>query len=75
MQAVTMVSPISQLIAHFGTQERTAEALGVKQASVSGWASGKHGISELHAIKAEKATGGAVKASELCPRLADVEAA
>jgi hypothetical protein len=32
-------------------------------------------MSELHAIKAEKATGGAVKASELCPRLADVEAA
>ncbi|MEG3078516.1 Cro/CI family transcriptional regulator [Halomonas sp. 5021] len=70
-----MLSPISKLIAHFGTQERTATALGVKQASVSGWVSGKHGMSELHAIKAERATEGAIKASELCPRLADVDAA
>ncbi|MBY6111185.1 helix-turn-helix domain-containing protein [Halomonas sp. DP1Y21-3] len=65
-----MESPISRLIKHFGTQERTAEALGVSQASVSGWSSGKHGISELHALKAERLTGGAVTAVELCPRLA-----
>jgi DNA-binding transcriptional regulator YdaS (Cro superfamily) len=69
-----MSSPISRLVKFFGTQERTADALGVKQASVSGWVSGKHGISELHAIKAEAVTGGAIKAIELCPRLAEAAA-
>lgn len=66
-----MDTPISRLISFFGTQEKTAQALGVKQGSVSGWAIGRHGISELHAIRAEKATGGAIKASDLCPRLKD----
>ncbi|WP_069383993.1 transcriptional regulator [Halomonas caseinilytica] len=70
-----METPISRLIRFFGTQERTAQALGVSQASVSGWAGSKHGISELHAIKAERLTGGAIKAEELCPRLATVHAA
>lgn len=69
-----MDSPISRLIKFFGTQERTAQALGVSQASVSGWAGGKHGMSELHALKAERLTSGAVKATELCSRLADAQA-
>ncbi|QFT84940.1 hypothetical protein FIU88_08125 [Halomonas sp. THAF12] len=69
-----METPISRLIKHFGTQERTAEALGVSQASVSGWVSGKHGMSALHAMKAEKATDGEILAVDLCPGLAGVAA-
>ncbi|MCG7598377.1 helix-turn-helix domain-containing protein [Halomonas sp. McH1-25] len=70
-----MDTPISRLIKHFGTQEQTATALGVKQGTVSGWATGRHGISEVHALMAERITNGAIAAVELCPRLADVAAA
>jgi len=69
-----MDTPITRLIKHFGTQERTATALGVKQGTVSGWSTGRHGISEVHAMKAEHLTGGAIKAVELCPRLSAVAA-
>lgn len=64
-----MDSPVARLIKHFGTQAKTAQALGVKQGTVSGWATGRHGVSEVHALIAEKLTSGAVKAVELCPRL------
>ncbi|MCD6006873.1 transcriptional regulator [Halomonas sp. IOP_31] len=70
-----MDTPISRLIKHFGTQEETALRLGVKQGTVSGWSTGRHGISEVHALKAERLTDGAITAVELCPRLAKVEAA
>ena len=69
-----MSTPISKLIEFYGTQERTAEAMGVSQASVSGWSSGRHGMSEIHALRAERLTDGAVSAVELCPRLREAVA-
>lgn len=58
-----------KLVSHFGSQVKAAEALGVKQGTVSGWVSGKHGMSALTAIRAERVTGGVFKAEELCPDL------
>lgn len=58
-----------QLVAHFGGQIKTASALGVEQGTVSGWVRGKHGMSPVTAMKAEQATGGLFKASDLCPSL------
>lgn len=62
-----MDAPIERLIKHFGTQESTAEALGVKQGTVSGWVRGKHGVSPAVALRAERLTGGEFTAAELCP--------
>ena len=66
---------IERLIKHFHTQEATAQALGVKQGTVSGWARGKHGISPEVALRAERVTGGTFTAAELCPSVFGPEAA
>lgn len=58
-----------QLVAHFGGQVKTAAALGVEQGTVSGWVRGKHGMSPIAAMKAEQATDGLFKASDLCVHL------
>lgn len=57
----------TQLIDHFGGQEATADQLQVKQASVSGWARGVHGMSPAVAVRAEKATDGEFSRRDLCP--------
>lgn len=57
------------LVRHFGCQVKTAESLGVKQGTVSGWVSGRHGMSAVTAIRAENETGGLFKAVDLCPAL------
>ena len=36
--------PAYRLVRYFGTQDKTAEALNVKQGTVNGWVNGKHGI-------------------------------
>jgi len=68
-----MVSPIERLIKHFGTQESAAEALGVKQGTVSGWVRGKHGVSPAVALRAERLTDGRFTAAELCPSVFGAE--
>ncbi|NQD78615.1 hypothetical protein HP436_00280 [Pseudomonas sp. CrR14] len=63
-----------RLVDHYdGHQTKTASALGVSQAAVSGWVSGKHGMSVKTALRAEKATAGVFKAAELCPDLLLIE--
>ncbi|WP_025126448.1 Cro/CI family transcriptional regulator [Pseudomonas sp. PH1b] len=57
------------LVKHFGSQQTTAEALGVKQGTVSGWVRGLHGCTAEIAIKAEIATNGAIKARDLRPSI------
>lgn len=59
----------SNLVAYFGSQEKTAESLDVTQPAVSGWISGKKLMSVDIASKAEKATNGKFKAVDLCPAL------
>lgn len=61
-----------QLVGHFGGQVKTAAALGVEQGTVSGWVRGRHGMSPIAALKAERATGGAFKAEDLCTSLRSV---
>lgn len=64
---------ISDLIAHFGSQTKLANAIGVKQGAVTGWLNGKFGISESNALKIEIATDGKFRAIDLCPALAEIE--
>lgn len=60
-----------KLVNHFGGQENTAKALGVKQPAVSGWVRGSKKMSELVAMRAQSATQGEFKAAELCPSLTE----
>lgn len=62
----------SALIEFFGTQQKTADALQVDQGTVSGWIRGRHGMSAVTALRAERVTEGRFKARELCPALNDV---
>lgn len=62
-----MELPFVRLVKFFGSQELTAKALGVKQGTVSGWVRGIHGCTAVVALRAEIATGGEVKARDLCP--------
>lgn len=57
----------TDLIKHFGNQNKTASALGVDQSAVSGWVRNKHGMSPTVAIKAEKITNGKFSRKDLCP--------
>jgi DNA-binding transcriptional regulator YdaS (Cro superfamily) len=69
------MSIYERLVDCFGSQEKAALALGVKQGSVSGWVTGKHGMSAIVAMRAEEVTGGQFKAADLCPDLKRVSAA
>lgn len=69
-----MNDTIRQLIDFFGTQLATAEALGASQATVSGWLNNAHGMNPVTAMKAERLTGGKIKAEDLCPRLREIGA-
>jgi hypothetical protein len=51
----------TDLISHFGTQEKTAEALGVTQGTVSAWKSAGE-VPILRQMQAERLTDGALKA-------------
>lgn len=64
-----------QLVKHFNSQLATAAALNVDQSTVSGWVRGKHGMSAITAIKAERLTGGAFKATQLCSELSELASA
>ncbi|MBO1529626.1 helix-turn-helix domain-containing protein [Psychrobacter sp. F1192] len=69
----TLYESYSQLIARFGGQQKTAEALGCTQPSVSAWVQGKANMSATLALKAERITNGEFKAVDLCPALALLE--
>ncbi|WP_341522184.1 Cro/CI family transcriptional regulator [Pseudomonas sp. G.S.17] len=69
-----MSDPISELVAHFGSQTATAKALGVSQPTVSYWVSGHQKISPEKALRAQIESNGAVSASDLCPLFARAEA-
>ena len=60
---------IAKLIDTLGGQTPAARALGVSAPTVNGWVSGKHGISPLVAMRAERVTGGKVAAVDLCPAI------
>jgi DNA-binding transcriptional regulator YdaS (Cro superfamily) len=60
------MTPIERLVDYFGSQTKTAAALGVSQASVSYWATGLTRMSAAKAFLAEELTGGVITARELC---------
>jgi DNA-binding transcriptional regulator YdaS (Cro superfamily) len=57
------------LVARFGSQDATADALDIKQPSVNAWLKGKTVMSPLVATRAERVTEGEFKAIDLCPAL------
>lgn len=61
------------IVEHFGGQIQTAKALSVSQANVSGYVSGRWNMSAQVAMRAEKATEGKFKATELCPSLKEFQ--
>ena len=69
----TLYQSYSQLVVHFGGQQKTADALGCTQPSVSAWLQGKANMSAPLALKAERITKGEFKAVDLCPALAELE--
>ncbi len=60
---------IDKLVTSLGGQTKAAAVLGVSQPTVNGWASGKHGVSVAVSIRAERVTGGEIRAADLCPEL------
>ena len=67
------VEQYKNLINFFGNQQKTAEALGVKQPSVSAWITGRASMRESTAMKAEFLTNGEFTAVSLSPVLAITE--
>ena len=59
----------TQIVDHFGDQNKTAKALGVSQASVNAWVNGKASMSVLIALKAQCITENNFLATDLCPSL------
>lgn len=59
----------SELIKHLGGQVKAAYELGVNQSTVSNYKTGRHTMSALVAMRAEKITGGKFKAVDLCPAI------
>lgn len=72
-QSKEQFEPVVRLIKYFGGQIPTAKALKVEQGTVSGWLNCAHGVSSFNAMRAEAITKGAIKANELCPKLADID--
>ncbi len=61
------------LVSHFGSQSETARKLNVKQPSVNAWLMGKTKMGAVSAKRAEILTNGKFKASDLCPKLQELE--
>ena len=62
------VKALRRSVKLLGSQEATGKAVGVDQATISRWLSGKVGWIPYHMpIAIEKATGGEVKATEFYP--------
>lgn len=62
----------TEVIQHFGGQQKTADALNVKQSSVTNWKRGISNMKPLTAAKVQELTGGDFKAADLCPELKEV---
>lgn len=64
------IEHIKLMVEQLGGQTKAATALKVKQPTVNGWLSGKHGISPIVAMRAEKLIG--IPAEKLCPSMQEV---
>jgi transcriptional repressor of cell division inhibition gene dicB len=60
---------IIDLIEHFGSQVKTAEALKVKQPTVSAWLHNTHGVSAGVALRLQRITYGRFLAVDYCAQL------
>ncbi|OTL15712.1 helix-turn-helix domain-containing protein [Acinetobacter nosocomialis] len=62
-----------KLADHFGSQELAGKAIGVTQGTMSGYINNRWGMSETVAMRAQRATKGKFKASDLCPSLKEFD--
>jgi DNA-binding transcriptional regulator YdaS (Cro superfamily) len=60
-------TPIDRVIAAIGGQMALARLLGISQAMVSHWVTGRKAITPERAVQIEQATAGAVRRHELRP--------
>lgn len=67
-----LIQVYKDLVKHFGGQQKTAEALGVSQTSVSEWCCGVSKMRPITAAKAQEMTQSLFLAKDLCPELKDV---
>ena len=67
IQMEDLIKTYAAVVAYFGGQVETAEALEVKQPSVSAWVNGKAVMSIKVAQRAEMETAGVFKAENLSP--------
>lgn len=67
------VEKYNEIATLFKTQQEMANAFGCSQPLVYKWLSGKQVMTAHFAIKAEKITGGEIKAIDLCPKLKELE--
>lgn len=63
---------ISAAIKIIGSQQKLADACGVKQPTVWGWLHGKKKASANNAVRIEKATNGEVQAYQVRPDLPEL---
>lgn len=68
-----MQAQYQALVEHFGSQKAAANALQVKQCTISGYVNGKWQMSEKVAARAQKVTDGKFKASDLCSSFKEIE--
>jgi len=70
---VRFTNAVKALIAYFGgSQAKAAAAVGVTQPTISAWLNKGHAARPINAMRAQEATGGAVRAVDLCPELREL---
>lgn len=67
-----VINPIKSAIKIVGSQQKLADACGVKQPTVWAWLHGKKKASANNAVRIEKATNGEVRAYQIRPDLPEL---
>lgn len=61
------MTPIEQAIDHFRTQQALAEAMGIRQSTISEWKKGERPIPVARCVQIERLTDGKVSRKSLRP--------
>ena len=70
---MSFIKNYKNLVKHFGSQQKTADALGCSQPAVIKWLKGAALMSSAVANRAQKATNGEFKAIDLSPDIRDYQ--
>ena len=70
---MSFIKNYRKLVKHFGSQQKTADALGCSQPAVLKWLKGTALMSSAFANRAQAATNGKFKAIDLSPDIRDYQ--